>query len=129
MVKKEYFQKIDMVKRVVSDLSLYKTKLVLEMAELKFAAIIFGFFFYPLYTWTIFDNFGDFKSLVALLFTVIVGSIRFQRWLKKDKLVRQRMDMDNQMRQLELREKEISVRERELSIMEREDDHIRKKYK
>lgn len=107
-----------MYQRIVNDLSLYKTKMVLEMAEIKIAAIVFGALYYPLYLWGIIGNFGDVKSLILMLFLVITGGIRFYRWTLRDNLTRRKLEQ-------ELREKEAEIRERELSIMEREDTYIR----
>lgn len=114
-----------MYQRIVNDITLYKTKLVLEMAEIKLAAFLFGSIFYPLYLWGIIGDFGDFKSLVLMLFLIVTGGIKFYRWTLRDNLNRKRLNFENQMKELDVREKEISVRERELNIMEREDEYIR----
>ncbi len=102
-----------MYQRIVYDLSLYKTKLAIKMAEFTFKALLFACIYYPLYVLGMALTAKDIQYWILTGFLVITGAIRFYRWMKRD-------DQNRLLKDIEIREREVAIREKELEQIEME---------
>jgi len=104
---------------LINVLLLDETKRRLTMAEITAKAIFFFGLYLPMYVYTMVITFADVRFWILTAFSIIVGSFRFVRWLRRDDRKNEALLIDNEMKRLSQREKEIELMEREVSIMER----------
>lgn len=110
----------DMYRRITNALVLQESKRRLTMAELAVKAILFFGIYLPLYIYTMVITFADVRFWILTAFSIIVGSWRFVRWLRKDDRMNELRQQEIEAKRIANRMEELKMRERELEIMERE---------
>lgn len=113
MDKHVFVQSLNMYKRLIYDISVYKIKLAAEMEQITIKALVFGGLYHLLYIFGIIVTIEDIKHWILIAFLVITGSIRFYRWLIRD-------DQNRRLKEIDIRDREISQREKLVELEERE---------